>query len=62
MKRAESERRSFLKAILTGTATAAAVIVAKDASAGQAFDQQCMKETLYRETEAFKKYYESLRS
>ncbi len=62
MKSADSNRRSFLKTLFAGAVTTAVVRGAKEASAGQTLNRQGIEETLYRETEAFKKYYESLRS
>ena len=63
MEKENKERRSFLKHILSGSAvlagTAAAVKPAR-AGASQTIDRT--GETLYRESESFKKYYKSLRS
>jgi hypothetical protein len=63
MKQEEDKRRSFLKHILAGTAavigTAAIVKPTQAESAPQAGR---MDETLYHESENFKRYYKSLRS
>ena len=63
MENGKKERRSFLKHILAGSAVLAATGAAvKPARAGttQVPDQD--NEVLYTESEAFKKYYKSLRS
>lgn len=63
MKKEEDKRRSFLKHILAGTAavigTAAIIRPAKTKSAGTI---KLSNETLYHESESFKKYYKNLRS
>ena len=63
MKKEEDKRRSFLKHILAGTAavigTAAIVRPAKAKSASTVNHPD---ETLYHESESFKKYYKNLRS
>ncbi len=62
MKKEEGKRRSFLKHILAGTAavvgTAAIVRPAKAKSDPTAIRSD---ETLYHESESFKKYYKTLR-
>jgi len=62
MKKEEGKRRSFLKHILAGTAavvgTAAIVRPAKAKSASTVNHQD---ETLYHESDSFKKYYKTLR-
>lgn len=62
MKKEEDKRRSFLKHILAGTAavvgTAALV---KPAKAKATLTAQSSNETLYYESENFKKYYKTLR-
>lgn len=64
MKQQEEKRRSFLKHILAGTVTvigtAAIVGPAKAKSAPPSVGQR--NETLYHESENFKRYYKSLRS
>ncbi len=63
MKKEQDKRRSFLKHILAGTAvvmgTAAAI---KPARAKSAPVRTSSDETLYYESEDFKKYYDSIRS
>ncbi len=62
-KQGDGNRRSFLKHMLAGTAAVvgtAAVI--KPAKARPVNVSAGTDETLYRETEAFKKYYKSIRS
>jgi hypothetical protein len=63
MKKEEDKRRSFLKHILAGTAavmgSAAIVRPAKSKSAAKI---DLSNETLYHESESFKKYYKNLRS
>lgn len=62
MKKEEGKRRSFLKHILAGTAavvgTAAIVRPAKATSDPTVIRSD---ETLYHESESFKKYYKTLR-
>jgi len=63
MEQEKKERRSFLKHILAGSAVlTGATAAVKPARAGtsQKIDQG--SETLYQESDAFKKYYKSLRS
>ena len=63
MQKEEDKRRSFLKHILAGTAavigTAAIVRPAKAKSVSTVNPSD---ETLYHESESFKKYYKNLRS
>jgi hypothetical protein len=64
MKKNEEGRRSFLRHVLAGSAVVAGIAATrKPASAGKhpngTPDGQ---DVLYRETDEFKKYYESLRS
>ncbi len=63
MKQEKEGRRSFLKNILAGSAVAAGVAAGKKpAQAKTVQTEQQGAEILYRETDAFKKYYETLRS
>ncbi|HBH28119.1 MAG TPA: hypothetical protein DDX99_04645 [Desulfofustis sp.] len=65
MKQNSTERRSFLKKVLAGSAIGASMAIgarpktAKAATTGRSADRG--QETLYQETEAFRKYYDSLR-
>jgi len=62
-KKEEDNRRSFLKHILTGTAAVvgtAAIVKPAKAKSAAIIDRS--DETLYHESESFKKYYKSLRS
>ncbi len=61
MKQDKGERRSFLKHMLAGSAVAAGAVVSSKSAKAQSKATQKNKETLYQETEAFKRYYESLR-
>jgi hypothetical protein len=62
-KREEKNRRSFLKHVLSGTALVAwAAAVAKPAISGSAPMLNLLDETLYHESESFKKYYKTLKS
>ena len=62
MQQNDDGRRSFLKKVLTGTAVVAGVALSgKKAQAKQQKTVQHGDEVLYKETEAFKKYYQSLR-
>lgn len=59
----DDNRRSFLKHLFAGAATlvgTAAII--KTAKANTVLPKTGTAETLYRESEEFKKYYRSLRS
>ena len=63
MQNEKKERRSFLKHILAGSAVlAGAASVTKPARAGTRKLETGSGEILYHESEAFKKYYDSLRS
>ena len=63
MQNEKKERRSFLKHILAGSAVlAGAATVTKPARAGTRKVETDTNEILYHESEAFKKYYDSLRS
>lgn len=61
MKKIEDNRRSFLKHVLVVTTVVAAgpVTLVRPANA---LPSKGTGETLYRESEDFKKYYKSLRS
>lgn len=62
MKKEDEKRRSYLKHVLAGTAAVmgtAAII--KPAKAKSASIVKHPGETLYHESESFKKYYKSLR-
>jgi hypothetical protein len=63
MKENEKGRRSFLKHLMAGTAVVAGVAgTKKSAQAKKALDTPLDEsETLYKETDAFKQYYKSLR-
>ena len=68
MKKEEGSRRSFLESILAGSAVTAVAVAAggKTVRAGSrkagtgAVSRNRQDEILYRETDAFKKYYETL--
>lgn len=62
MKQKDGERRSFLKTILAGSAVAAAATVSsKSARAAKKTPLEKRRgDVLYSETEAFKRYYETL--
>ena len=63
MKQNKEDRRSFLKNILAGSVVAAGVASGtKPAQAKTALKENQPDEVLYRETEEFKKYYDTLRS
>ena len=64
MKKNEKDRRSFLKHVLAGTAVVAGVAATKKpASARQNLNiDRGGSDILYKETDEFKKYYESIRS
>jgi len=60
MKKTEDNRRSFLKHVLAATAVVAgSAAIVRPAKAKPA--AQGPVETLYRESENFKKYYQSLK-
>ncbi len=62
MQHNDDGRRSFLKQVLSGTAVVAGVALSgKKAKAKQQQTVQQGDDVLYKETEAFKKYYQSLR-
>jgi len=62
MKENEDGRRSFLKHLMAGTAVVAGVAgTRKSAQAKKTDAPSDQSETLYKETEAFKQYYKSLR-
>lgn len=62
MQKNNDDRRSFLKQILAGTAVvASATLTGKKAKAGKHLQGNQPTETLYKETNKFKKYYQSLR-
>lgn len=62
MHQNDEGRRSFLKRILAGSAVATTVALkANSAKAAKQNTAQRPEEILYRETEAFKSYYKSLR-
>jgi hypothetical protein len=59
----DDKRRSFLKHVLAGTAVVAgAATITKPAKAKSATKPKQLDETLYHESESFKKYYKTLRS
>ncbi len=62
-KNEEDNRRSFLKHILAGTAAVVGTAaIVKPAKAKSAAVIERADETLYSESESFKKYYKTLRS
>ena len=62
MQQNDESRRSFLKQVLAGSAVAAgAALTGKKVRAGEKIKTRVSDEVLYRESEAFKKYYDSLR-
>ncbi len=63
MKQEKEERRSFLKHILAGsTAVAAVAVTRKPVQADTVSEKRISNDVLYRETEHFKKHYQSWRS
>jgi len=63
MKKEEDKRRSFLKHILAGTAAViGTAAIVRPAKAKSAPTVNHPGETLYHESESFKKYYKNLRS
>lgn len=62
MKHNDDKRRSFLKQIFAGTAVVAgSTLVGKKAKAREQQQEKRPDEVLYTKTDAFKKYYDSLR-
>jgi len=61
MKKEDTERRSFLKTLLTGSAAGAAVFTAGTVKAKEKQAAGKSDEVLYQESEDFKDYYKSLR-
>ncbi len=62
MKQNDDKRRSFLKQIFAGTAVVAgSALVGKKAAARETEKAKHSDEVLYKKTDAFKKYYDSLR-
>ncbi len=63
MKKEEEKRRSFLKHIIAGTAVVAGTAaIVKPVKAESASTVNSSGETLYHESESFKKYYKTLKS
>ena len=66
MKKDDGTRRTFLKSLLAGSAVAAGMAAGTGSAiaVGRKKTKTSLpeNETLYRETEAFKQYYQSLRS
>jgi hypothetical protein len=63
MKQEEDKRRSFLKHILAGTAAViGTAAIVRPAQAKSVSPVGQTNETLYHESENFKRYYKSLRS
>lgn len=62
MKQTDDKRRSFLKQIFAGTAVVAgSALVGKKAKANETKRAKGTDEILYKKSDAFKKYYDSLR-
>lgn len=62
MKQNDDKRRSFLKHVFAGTAVVAgSAFVGRKAKARENAEDKRPDEVLYKKTDAFKKYYESLR-
>lgn len=62
MQQGDNSRRSFLKQALAGSAiVAGSSLVGKKARAQKIAETKRPDEVLYQKTEAFKKYYNSLR-
>jgi hypothetical protein len=61
MKKEDTERRSFLKTLITGSAAGAAVFSAGTVKAKGKRTTGKSDEVLYQESEDFKDYYKSLR-
>ncbi|MGL1932578.1 MAG: twin-arginine translocation signal domain-containing protein [Desulfotalea sp.] len=62
MKQDEGKRRSFLKHILAGGAAVAAVAVTRKQAQASSVTDKTLSSDLYKETDDFKKYYQSLKS
>ncbi len=64
MKREHEARRTFLKSVLAGSAVAAGVVTAggRVAGAGTTDRQRRPAEILHRDTEEFRRYYETLKA
>ena len=62
MKKNEDSRRTFLKSLLAGSAVAAGAATATKPSRAAVKKQKQTRteEVLYRETDEFKRYYQSL--
>lgn len=61
MKKEDTERRSFLKTLITGSVAGAAVFSAGKVKAKGKQAALKSDEVLYRESKDFKDYYKSLR-
>ena len=62
MQQKDDNRRSFLKQLLAGSAiVAGSTLIGKKAPAKEQIEGKRPDEILYRKSESFKKYYESLR-
>jgi len=62
-KKIEDNRRSFLKHVLAGTSTVFVVAASVRPAKAKSAPMLCrLDETLYHESESFKKYYKTLRS
>jgi len=62
MQQNDESRRSYLKQVLAGTAVAAGTaLTGKKVRAGEKIKTRVSDEVLYQESDAFKKYYDSLR-
>ncbi len=62
MKENDDKRRSFLKQIFAGSAiVAGSALVGKKAQARETTENKKADEVLYKKTDAFQKYYDSLR-
>jgi hypothetical protein len=62
MKKDTNQRRSFLKHLFAGSAAiAGSTLIGKKAQAKEGGQNNRLDEVLYKKTDAFKKYYDSLR-
>ncbi len=62
MKENDGKRRSFLKQIFAGSAiVAGSALVGKKVQAKETAKSKRPEEVLYKKSEAFQKYYDSLR-